>query len=599
MLLPPVCCLQAAHALQVELRQQQAAAAKLELQLLQQEAAHLQQLHAREAAVSEACMSVARDAAAALASGLQELQLALAGTHDPGASGGPETGSPRHRWLHGIVQALLSNVQRCAAHAQATAALRAARRCVGMQSDEPQQAQWLQWLQSLPDVVVAQPLAPRAAAEAVVRVYLRGLSQLEVQGLLVQQQQPSPAAAAGGSGVGAVGSVSVSGSGSMPTLFDTLMQHYALPQAPGSRQGGRLAVQAHSAALWQDPQGPITRLLVSCRGLAPTSVKVALFCCLAGTHTLLRGAWGVQHWRQLLLLLHAVRQLTGGLWKGLLREWASPRGALLPLQCVLDLLANVYNTNSVAALEQQPALLGSCAALLQAVSGGCAAGSCGDSASRGSSRGSSRDSTQDAASGAAAGGVRCRQGSVAAALQELVVDGPLGPGSAVGCDELLGMLLVQFDAGLLPLHPLLQPRRLTTGDLANTSNAWGSAAADAHAGLRPAHPAPLNMELLDGARRAEWAGLPSPSGFSSVGGGWISRPTTASPTPTASAGGGARLGTPGSQVGGAPASHAGAAPTLLPRIRTPDSPAGSAGRPCISVQRGLAPGMVSRAGRKE
>lgn len=33
--------------------------------------------------------------------------------------------------------------------------------------------------------------------------------------------------------------------------------------------------------------------------------------------------------------------------------------------------------------------------------------------------------------------------------------------------------------GLLPIHPLMEPRRLTDGALSNTSNAWGSAAVEA------------------------------------------------------------------------------------------------------------------------
>lgn len=194
-------------------------------------------------------------------------------------------------------------------------------------------------------------------------------------------------------------------------------------------------------------QGPITRLLVSCRLLAPSSIKVALFCCLAGTHTPGPSSpWGVQHWQQFLLLLHATKQLTGGLWKGLLRDWAAAGGALLPLQCVEDLLGNVYNASSLAALEQQPAVLGSRQLLLGAMqvarpgssaSREAAAVAAGDSSRTGSGTGA-RDSSQQ----------QQQQGSVAAALRELVVDGPLGPASAVDFDDLLAMLMVQYDAGM-------------------------------------------------------------------------------------------------------------------------------------------------------
>jgi hypothetical protein len=181
-------------------------------------------------------------------------------------------------------------------------------------------------------------------------------------------------------------------------------------------------------------------------------VKVALFCCLAGTHTpggsrSTSSPWGYTHWQQFLLLLHAAKQLTGGLWKSVLRDWAGASGALLPLQCVLDLLGNVYNVSSMAALEQQPAVLGGRQQLLDA--------------SGSSSSGSSRVVS---AAGEGLGAAAMPQGrpltplqqqqvqqqwsgTVAAALKEVVVDGPLGPASAVDFDDLLAMLMVQYDAG--------------------------------------------------------------------------------------------------------------------------------------------------------
>jgi hypothetical protein len=156
----------------------------------------------------------------------------------------------------------------------------------------------------------------------------------------------------------------------------------------------------------------------------------------------------VQHWQQVLLLLHATKQLTGGLWKSLLRDWAAAGGALLPLQCVEDLLGNVYNASSLASLEQQPAVLGSRQLLLGAMQGArpgsspsreAAAVGVGDSSRAGSAAGA-RDSSQQQQ--------QHQQGSVAAALRELVVDGPLGPASAVDFDDLLAMLMVQYDAGM-------------------------------------------------------------------------------------------------------------------------------------------------------
>jgi hypothetical protein len=534
--------------LQAELGQQQHKTAGLELQLLLQEAAHLQELQAREAAVGEACLLVAGEATAALAAALQGLQHTLAGPADSAsgdaAADGCQAGSnvvpqqpdshPTASWLRGTAQCMLANVQLLVGDAQARAVLQAARQSVGAQSNEPLQQQWLLLLAALPDAAVAQPLSAKAAAEAIVRIYARGLATL------MEGRQPVGAAAAMAAGL-------FSMSGSTQTLFDVLLSHYS-PQQQHQQQVAtselrNLAVQPYNASLWQDANGPVTRLLVSCHGLSPSSTKVALFCCLAGTQTpaCSQRAWGVQHWRQLLLLLHAIKRLTGGLWKALLRDWGSLSGALLPLPCVHDLLGNTYNCSSLAALEQQAAVLGA-QQLLQAGPG-------------------------DVPSPPV-----LQHSSVAAALQELLVDGPLGPSSAVDFDGLLAMLMVQWDAGeqpvavllwwrrrglcklaqasfpprrracagLLPLHPLLQPRRLATGDLANTTNAWGSAATEAASTsggggrLQLQH---ATVEASDSGR-SDW--------------GWLSssRPTTAANS---------RLGTaPGGGL-------------TLPRIRTPDS----------------------------
>lgn len=229
-------------------------------------------------------------------------------------------------------------------------------------------------------------------------------------------------------------------------------------------------------------QGPITRLLLSCRALAPSSVKVALFCCLAGTHTpgLTGGPWGTQHWQQFLLLLHAAKQLTGGLWRPLLRDWASAGGALLPLQCVLDLLGNVYNASSLAVLEQQPALLGSRQQVLEAAAS--SAGSRAPSAAGGSSRAGTPKAAQQGRPGTAAAQQlqselqaqlqAQRAGNVAAAVQELLVDGPLGAASAVDFDDLLAMLMMQFDAGAWGSGTMKQQmsrNKCTAGIVAMTS----------------------------------------------------------------------------------------------------------------------------------
>jgi hypothetical protein len=199
-------------------------------------------------------------------------------------------------------------------------------------------------------------------------------------------------------------------------------------------------------------QGPISRLLASCQSLAGSSSKVALFCRLVGTcRQPGRAAWGMEHWQHFLLVLHAAKRLIGGLWKGVLRDWASMAGARLPLQCVHDLLGNVYNISYLAELDRLPALLNSRELLLQeqpASSAGTAAREQLPAAAiqlptePGSGSSTSRSSREQ---GSVHSSSRQQRGSVSAALRELLVDGPVGP--AVDLDELLAMIMLQFDAG--------------------------------------------------------------------------------------------------------------------------------------------------------
>lgn len=136
-------------------------------------------------------------------------------------------------------------------------------------------------------------------------------------------------------------------------------------------------------------------------------------------------------------------------------------------------------------------------------------------------------------------------------------------------------------AGLLPPHPLMQPRRLTTGDLGNTTNAWGSAATEAAAGMLPrratlmsagggvAVPGLQSADSSELTGRNDW-GLGtqpnSPGSMSSTVGGWNSRPTTGAAV--------SRIGTAaGVERGLSPTvqQQPGGSPMHLPRIRTPDS----------------------------
>jgi hypothetical protein len=154
----------------------------------------------------------------------------------------------------------------------------------------------------------------------------------------------------------------------------------------------------------------------------------------------------MEHWQHFLLVLHAAKRLIGGLWKGVLRDWSTVAGARLPLQCVHDLLGNVYNVLYLAELDRLPALLNNRQQLSEQPAGG-AANAAGavrqqphvEPGSGGSSSRSSRDQ------GGVHSSSRQQRGSVSAALRELLVDGPVGP--AVDLDDLLAMIMLQFDAG--------------------------------------------------------------------------------------------------------------------------------------------------------
>lgn len=156
-------------------------------------------------------------------------------------------------------------------------------------------------------------------------------------------------------------------------------------------------------------------------------------------------------WQQFLLILHATKRLVGALWKEVLRDWSSTTGVQLPLQCVHDLLGNVYNVSDVSELAQLPAILRSKDRLLHSVVIVSSRPATAHSpAATGSSQpvsavetGGAASTTNSGASGTAPSGAA--RGSVSAALAELVVDGPVGP--AVDLDDLLAMLMIQFDAG--------------------------------------------------------------------------------------------------------------------------------------------------------
>lgn len=73
-------------------------------------------------------------------------------------------------------------------------------------------------------------------------------------------------------------------------------------------------------------QGPIARLLLSCQLYCRDDPKIAAFCTFTAASpdsTL----WGHELYHFYLLLLLCIKRLLSGLWKGVLRDWASVAGA--------------------------------------------------------------------------------------------------------------------------------------------------------------------------------------------------------------------------------------------------------------------------------
>lgn len=292
---PPVPVIQELEELQGQLEQQVEQVAELEVQLLQQQVMHLEELQASEQAVSSQCLSAAAEAVQVMQAALQDLHQALEGPKDDttpmqdstttaeacyssGTVSGDRVngtgtaddatgqqleqqesiqleGRPK-RWLSRAAAEMLGNTQVMLDQLQARARLVAARQHVGVQSDEAMQSQCLRFIRGLPDAAVPQPLHLKAASEAVLRIYMRGLSQLEAQSQQQRQQAPGGAAGLGGSG------------GSVLTVFDLLIAHYTPPSAlQHQQQHGRLSVQPYSAALWKDPQvcaGKVSFPLLGC-----------------------------------------------------------------------------------------------------------------------------------------------------------------------------------------------------------------------------------------------------------------------------------------------------------------------------------------------
>lgn len=162
---------------------------------------------------------------------------------------------PQSSWLHKAVGTMIRNLQHVAAAAAARAELIAARQDVAVQSDEPLQAEWMRYIAAVSGSAAAtNALHQKAIAEAIVRIYVRGLHQLEATWAHeLQQRQGRPGSRMSGYAAGdGAGLASGGPGGGVSSLFETMMAHYT--QQQHGQHGQRQAWQMYDASLWKDPQ---------------------------------------------------------------------------------------------------------------------------------------------------------------------------------------------------------------------------------------------------------------------------------------------------------------------------------------------------------
>jgi hypothetical protein len=197
--------------------------------------------------------------------------------------------------LASLASSLMSKVQHLAKAHAIQEERKAARQDQEVQSDAPVQHEWLKFIQQLPLGPPAHVMNHKAVVEAIVRIYIRGLHELEAQLLGPMQEGGNSdggvtARTYGSCRVGLLASVT-SAAGSSSALFEVLMGHYAGNQSrgsghhlqhgsgsTGSSTAATAAVAGYNASFWQDMQGPVARLIMSCKLYAATDLKVAMFC---------------------------------------------------------------------------------------------------------------------------------------------------------------------------------------------------------------------------------------------------------------------------------------------------------------------------------
>jgi len=283
----------------------------MELQLVQQEVMHAQEMVDRESYLSEQLLGSLRGHISRVqheaAGELSEMRQQLAGVREDLAR-------------------LASTSMAMGVGLKDLQARLTARRETSCQTGQALSPEWAAFIQSFPEQEPVQPMSAGAICEAIVRIYVRSL--------------PS------------VSSIPVWGEyDRSDTIYDAIMDHYTSRKAPG----------AFIEQYLQDLEGPIGRLMRSVKRHC-NNTRIGTFAYLAGLSP--DGVvWPPATWHFLLHVLHCLRLLLAGTWHSTVKAWGSSQatmgsgatkgssGALIPVQAVYDLVGNLFNVQVPTDLE--------------------------------------------------------------------------------------------------------------------------------------------------------------------------------------------------------------------------------------------------------
>ncbi|GMH45918.1 hypothetical protein BSKO_13881 [Bryopsis sp. KO-2023] len=179
-----------------------------------------------------------------------------------------------------------------------------------VQSTDATVYRWVDFVRCLPQEDPDTKLSREAITETIVKIYYRKLGAMDPSGFDDVKSN---------------------------TIFDAIKDHYTAQRKKGIFMDMLTA-----------KDGPIARLLTSCRCFqhVPKVQMFATFTGVIGNDIVPPTAW---HF--FLKVLSCLRGLLDVNWKSAVKAWAKVEGATIPLQCVLDLLGNVYNAEQPALLE--------------------------------------------------------------------------------------------------------------------------------------------------------------------------------------------------------------------------------------------------------